>query len=788
MFPDSMVRDVTPWQVREEAEFYPDAILPAYIGSGRIGVGIDASGMQGLDCRLSMTDRYKWAPGSHADDLYVFHERMISEHINLDPQMTFHAKDLMPLGYLDYTISIDNGPKIRSADLAQYVTRWERTTDIRQATVDTVLYLKQGIRLRIQAFSPYDSSQVCFRFFISGIDDKPHRVTLSPQLHPKLRPRSNSWPVTDTITHSSHGADTGMLRGIIHSDGKFKPLEDYEVAWGVAGKHGTVFTDAEAVGITFTDLAVDTSKTQVQDVIFYFGSSAIGTDDNKSVDAVLRSFLEDGFNSLLNTHKADYASYYDSGAQIHVGDAKREFMYNNSVYLLRLASSYRSGVPLNLLLFHPVCWSGATFWDLNFVLDGLIRSNHLEPVGRAVTWLKDAVNSEGRPFHWMIHYDGTSAWPSGWGPERGYLVSAAHAMSAIRHYETTRDRQLLASTIYPIVERVADYAVADRFITDPDNPDHYIGASSGNDGAAPTETNETFTTLWFAVVVKKAIEYSAALGVDNDRRAIWQDRLDGLKLEKGLHNGKTMYFQSRTHPRPGSWLSMSLYPTEASPLVDPDTYAANRSVQCFLDWYHSSDTPPQQTHQPWVYFWQAVSDMRLASSLSAAGIPSQWNADTCEAYIATGLSYIYGPGYFCEIAPESTKDLVGMPPYQSAHGAYITAASEQLVSGSIWEDTVDVFVNLPASMRDNEISFTNIRTPRGQVISATMNMDNIKITLSGRSSMVRVRVLIPSNLVGKDFTVTANGRPCETTVQDETVTFSLKILSGESTSIVLQAP
>jgi len=631
---------------------------------------------------------------------------MISDHL--------YTKSLTPLGYLDYDLVID-GRVVDATSMTRRVQSWQRTVNIREATVKTTLELTDGVGLDILAFTPYGKEEVFFHFTFRGLDGISHRVQFRPRLKLALRPRSGGKPIPDSIPLREAGTATARIVAEATPDGAFSPHEHYLLDYRVTGSPGGVpFADESGLGVTFDS---DVSEDSVQMVCrFRLANSeeakAVSPPEGLGTESITLGDLEEA----LASHLEDYANYYDSGARIDVGDAKRELLFNNSLYLLRIGGTYDAGFPLQFLLFHAESWFGSTFWDLNFIADGLIRTNHLEPVRNVIRWLNRAKNPEGRPFAWITRYDGSSAMPPEWS-DTGFMVNAAFAMVAIRYYEATRDREFLASDCYPLIRTIAEYAVSERVRRE---GDYFIGGPAGFDVNAPQEINETFSTAWFVVVLRKAAEYAEILDADPALRKDWREVTENIRFEQGPDG----YHQSRNHPKPGNWVSMLLYPTEAAPLLNLEVFAENRKTQCFLDDY--------PVHQPWCFFWQALSDMRLDPA----------RADEADRNIDEGLRFVYGPGYFSEIAPEGKGGLVGLPPYATAHGTYLTAITEQLVSGSIWDNTLNVFAHLPNSLSDREIEFERILSSRGILVSGRRTRDSVKISLNG-DGPVALRVEIP---------------------------------------------
>lgn len=697
---DSAVTAYTPWSITEEADHLPRNILPAYVGSGLLGAGLDASGMQDLDCDLARDKRYTGVDFEHKDDLYLFHEAMIADHLG--------PRNLMPLARLVLGLRVDGEDLAEPDRLAGAVTAWRRLHNLRAATVETSYDLRQGVGVALETFVPQESEELLFRITVRSLDGRPHRVVMTPRMELTLRSRNSGGAIYDRIGPLSARYCWGGREATCLPAGPRKAREEYRVglsaAWSGPGR--LLATDG-ALGVT-------------SDFVVGPGSRTL----DLALGAAAGNVVRPGpvrYAARLAAHKRGWDRYWQQCGETWGDDHLRELVAHQSLALFRIGTTYRRGAPLEFHLFHPENWYGGTFWDLTFVMDGLLRWNVLEPARRSVEWLQRVAAPEGRPFHWMTHYDGGSAMPPG-SVDTGLMVNAAHATAAIRLYEATGDEALLRDRVYPIVRKVAAWSAASFFKQE---GNHWIGGGAGLDANTAMEPNETFTTLWFAAVLRRAALYAERLGVDPVERANWSAIAAGIRPEVGRDG----YHQSRSVARPFGWVSLLLYPTEAAPLVDLGRFRVNRPAQAFEYDYH--------TYQPWVYFWQALSDMRVRGDVAA-------NAD---ARIGEGLKALYGPAYLAEILPAGIS-MEGLPPYQTAHGSYLAACAEQMVAGDTWSDALDLFVNLPPRLRDRNVGFRGLRSPRGCVVSGEWSPSLVCVTIiAPRATHVRLRLPIAAGTV-----------------------------------------
>jgi len=189
-----------------------------------------------------------------------------------------------------------------------------------------------------------------------------------------------------------------------------------------------------------------------------------------------------------------------------------------------------------------------------------------------------------------------------------------------------------------------------------------------------------------------------------------------------------------------SWLPNLLYPTEGLPFLDPERYRRTRAIGSFPELYMQK----QGDFQPWGYFWGACSDFRRGDKESAHQL------------IHDGLQHVYGPGYFCEVGPCQWGGGT-IPPYPTPHGAYLTAASEQLLLGSYWENEIGLFTNLPDAWRDRTIHFERLHSGTGVEATATYTQTSLTAVLKGQGRY-RIRCRIPSLLDGQSVQIKIDGK------------------------------
>ncbi|MBV6645963.1 MAG: hypothetical protein KI790_10965, partial [Cyclobacteriaceae bacterium] len=203
IFKESLVTSVTPWEIIEESDVFPDNFsFPAYTGSGIIFYGLDATGFQSINFDLST----KWIPsnGGTADDLYVFHKRMHSNHLGWDDIGKYPVSQ-MPLGYMSFSIIVD-GQRIAPGLFIYTAKNWRRKTDLKSGLITTSYDLPQGVRLEVAHLLVMNTITPQYRVSVSSIDNRPHTVDF--RYETKVRTRDGK-PIWDDFPEFHYDSDKG---------------------------------------------------------------------------------------------------------------------------------------------------------------------------------------------------------------------------------------------------------------------------------------------------------------------------------------------------------------------------------------------------------------------------------------------------------------------------------------------------------------------------------------------------------------------------------------------------
>ena len=740
MFKDSFTTRLTPWHITEESSGLPHFSYPALVGSGLLGVGLDAAGLQSLPDKITAFLGSKHAP-FHATqaDLYVLHEGMISEHLYQDevkhtgrdvPPGEFvygQRRNFMPLGYLSQ--EFDYGGRSYAGDAVLSVAgQWRREWDLRRAIVRNRFALDRSIVVETEIFVPHGGETVYLKLTrrparrvdvhggnrLSGSD--PFRWTVRLPLETrhglKLYDQPDSVKPGERTLHAS-----------IDRNSSYKPTERYVVLYGVAADGMDVSLTADGWSATMAApleqeqtawLRIDFSR-------FVAGGIRMVDDARDEMEADLLRFNRDEWQQALERHEADFRTFWSNTADVdvHVRDdfeLRRRFLLHVSEYLFRCGNDFSFGGTCQFLLFHQNGWGASNFHDSHYIVDGIARANMWTEAESNLWWLRRVMRADsGRAFPWMMTYSGEpTVTPE---RDRAPMSDANRAMIAIRIYELAgRHReQLLREAAFPIVKRVADMAV-DHWFYEQDGRLLFRGVETDVMGAEAI-INDAATVMMFLTIIRKALAYRAALGIDDPRRQDWQRVLDSARLD--IVNGRyAPHLNARPDAKVGCWLCNTYYLAEAQDFMDDAAYAAT------IDWGQKV----VGCNMPWIGFAAASSEMRLGRS------------DRAEQHFVEAFEHgTHGPGYYEEVSPVGSY---GLPPLGTAHGAHLTAACEQIVISDFWRHRVYVGKGMPAKMRANRVVFSNLRARDGLIVSGESAPRRLAVSLHHTGDPVEMEIVL----------------------------------------------
>lgn len=771
MFKDSHITQLTPWSVLEESVGMPPVNYPALVGSGLLCVGVDGAGLQSLPDKLAEYLGSTAAP-YHATqaDLYVLHEGLISEHLYQD-EVAYTGKEIpagafcygmhrnyMPLGYLTQTFAFA-GNTFDGAAVMPGAFGWRREWDLHQALLRTAFQLDRRVGIETEIFTPYGGETIYLKLTRRALPGAQGNFRWSVRLPLETR---HGLVLFDQPGAVKVGSRT--LLATINGESRYAPSEEYAIVYGVAADGATVEMSEQGWTASLdAPLAEEAVACVRLDFRRFAGEdTARAAARRDALEEELAAFSAEDYRQARARHCRDYAQFWATTADIEVVpedafELQRRFLLHMSCYLFHCGNDLSFGGTAQFLFFHQNGWAASNFHDHHYIVDGVARANMWQQAEANAHWMRRVMRPSGRAFPWMMTYEGRPTAPA--GLDRAPMSDANRAMLAARLYEMAGQGRaaLLREVVYPIVKRVADMAVEEWFYT---NGDRLLFRAVENDvmNEEPI-VNDAATMLIFLSVIRKALAYSEALGVDVERRPAWQRVIAGTTFEVAA--GRYVPYLHAAEGAKGScWLCNSFYIAEAQPFLDDATYARTCDY----------GQPAVTCNLPWIGFAAASSEIRL-------GRP-----DRAEQFFVDTITHrTHGPGYFEECMP-----VAGIPPFVTAHGSHLTASCEQLVRPDFWQHRVYLDGGLPSKLRAATVRFSNIRARDGLLVSGESTPSRLTIHLHHTGDPVEMELIIklPCEIT-PNFQVRRDDQPQAYEFHGETITVHLPLQPDQHTELMI---
>ncbi|HUU68312.1 MAG TPA: hypothetical protein VM186_02210 [Planctomycetota bacterium] len=749
IFQHSAVTSVAPWQAEETAARMPADIHPAFLGSGNVAFGLDATGMQGLDARVMEQPEVvsMWHMTTHlSDDLMIRHAATLSKHYRIEHD-TF-ARDvrvpwgsgwgLLPAGFFDYALTIDR-ERYEPADLLRAAANWRRTFNPLTGTCTTAFDVA-GTRITWEAAIAPGSELACFPLTVASLDGKTHDVDVEVRVH--CRTRRGEAIATGALVHTEAEGNTCVQWAATDSSSAAPLKAPYWLSWGIGMDQPTRHTWDGTTLSSRARATVDADASAHIAVALFFGCSQAGAGTHQDAELALHDYRHDP-RAALNRAQEGWRQYFADAATFSAGHPQMEFVYHTNQYLMAAGADWAHGIPCNYLWNQN--FQGSTFWDSYFMVEGMLRAGHVDRVRPFIRWLAETAMQEGRPFYWIHYYDGEP-----WADDVAYQVMAAHAGSAILYYEYTRDQEALRKWVYPIAKRVALYT-RERLIGQFDGLWRFKVIMSGDvTGDDKPGTRETGVLAWLVVAMAKAVEYGRRLGEDAAVLAPLAEVVES----------------TRQHPydwsTPVMWWSWLPYITNADPFYDREAW--KRGIADALLGAGVRHMRYNDIGQPWGAF-------SAATSCLINGLPN-----AALSYLENGLHKVYGLGAFCEFRYDKNEN-AGIAPLPTASGAYLSAIGAIFAHGTIWDDGIRVLDSLPSTWMSRPVRFANIRTPNGATISGESAPDRVCVTVQTDRTRT-VTLGVPVRLWGVPLTLTVNGASVSPAISPDGRSVEFRVNAG----------
>lgn len=698
MFNDSAIKKVSAYGTEAYSTALSETYYPVYIGSGKCVMSLDATGAQGLNNRVQKA--FGGMPS--AADMYTVGQAMVGDVLS--------EHNTIPYGFLDYAVSID-GKRFAAADIKENASVWKRVNNIFEAWVTTEYILDARVKIKFKTYIPYGSECVVYEIetesynVMTGKTDAVYDIRFDFIFNLKTR---DLRPVFDEVNYDGKIV-TAKVRG----------HELYVKKICAESSCGAVEFEDKALKISFN---LKARKNPEKGII------ALSFDGKKHLANLQKEYEE---------HLGFWRGYYAQCAKADYGDVAAEFLYNNSLYLFRMGYEPEKGIPIGHPFYFPWCWQQCSFWDTQFVCDAMLRSGNIVDTEKFLCFLNKSVRKKGKAFPWMFIYDGTTFLDE--SRDNAPLCITAHAMTAIRAYECTRDVNLLRDKCYNIIKRCAETARDTLFKKRADGK-WIITLPVSNDVVDDegTEINQTFTTLWFATVIKKFVEYSKLLGENIDE--VYEEIANNFYLE---HDGEEYLNSAGVKAAEhgwASWVPFLPYPSEGADFLDKKLLDATLEKYTFAELYKLK----QNSFQPWTDCIEAQAMHRVGKYERAHALMKKATEET------------FGDGYFCEIGP--MQQTCGYPPYISAHGSYASCYLDTAVNFSIWEKKGSVFTALPAEYKSRSVTVEKILSAGGILLErGEYSPQCVMCRFKGNLDGYRVEIALPSSLLPENAKAEING-------------------------------
>lgn len=746
IFRQSAVSHLDRDRVVESWDRMPRDIHPALLGSGRIAFGLDATGLQGLNCGLAQyRDCAAFEHGEfHIEkNLHLYRAEALSQHYARDPWGD-NAFSNLPCGWLDYTLELDD-QRFDAAALAAAAHDWRREFRPREGILETTFTIG-ATRITWRAGAQRGGVAADFEF--SAVTPQPCRVALTVHCRFTLRDGRpvfrGGWgvPVAEDglIWARWDGSDETSTARLKH------PLA-LAYAWISAGGGRGALAD-DSLSLTW--------KAQGREVgtrlRFACGSSREGTD---TVAAVR------GTDEALGAVQASWREYFRDAADIGIGSPEKEFLLAMNQYLLRAGLPWDSGLPLGTLWTRK--FGAMTFWDSIFATDGMLRAGHVDEVRAFCDWLVRTARPAGRPHMWMTWHDGdTNCRPE---EDLAYQSCLAFAGCCIRLYRATHDEADLRQRVLPYLQWVARYLVDEIFRFEDGLGWHLTGIVAGDIGVDLQDASEqTDMLLWSVMTVASYAEFAGKTDGDSALASRCQAIAEWFR-QHPIHLRKT-----------DVWYAWIPYLVPAHPFAD------------FSSWWDDSDesmrllmSPPSDPRMR-AHFFGPEADpparpligtycgMAWFNLSTAAACTLTDNRDLALEFQDGALKYVSGLGYLTESPYELLAG--GNSPYVPSSGSYLSSVLGMLVSNRLWDEDTRVGVDMPRFWAYQRIRFQRVRAFNGTEVSGTYDPQHVRVEIAGVRTH-RLRLRIPARISGEPIRVTVDAAVVEAAVEDEAVVLPL---------------
>lgn len=317
--------------------------------------------------------------------------------------------------------------------------------------------------------------------------------------------------------------------------------------------------------------------------------------------------------------------------------------------------------------------------------------------------------------------EGGVLFPVGIGPWGMTLDASYHnqtfnapfsAYPLIQYYEYTQDEEFLQDVLYEYLKPILTFLEAWVVKNDEGHYDIYAGANEGS--WALNSVGELST---YSMCLRYAIMASEKLGVDADRREVWQDLLDNLApYTVTENNGRTVFAMAQDSYSNGEWRGQPQEPNRLTmePVFPALEFGYYSEPEILEIWYNTMQVLDEQNTWPGINCFPELYTQALMVRYDTETVVDEFSANI-QRLIQTNL----------------TID-------DTTHGIEKAGATETVHQMLLTEDegVVKVF---PSWLTDKDAAFTNLRAPGAFLLTSSYSgekqeVDTLAITsLAGNS-------------------------------------------------------
>ncbi len=776
-FRQSAVRSVTREASHEAWDRLPRDIHPAYLGTGELAFGLDATGMMGLNARMTQyrdTMAFEHGPWLDEKHLHITRDEAISDHYA--PQApsrpdTLDGYSIMPFGWLDYVLTVD-GTCYDAAALADVATDWTRTFSPVTGILKTS-FVVDGLELCWTTGMKEGSVEADFALDACCREGRKRCLSVRVTCHQTLR---DGRPLARTGVSTEQRADLVCRRWHASTaTATARVLKPIVVSWALAWCDPAHYEQSgQTISVTWTSSGIR----HATGFRLVCGSDRDGTDSLAYTTERAIALREDGVSRAFAAIADSWRAYFADAADVEIGSAEKEFLFRMCQYVLRAGLGWHAGCPLGNLWTQK--FGGMTYWDTSYAAEGMLRAGHIDMVRSFCDWLvRTALQPEGvRPHVWMTHFDGTpGSEPS---VDKAYINCLAYAGIGIRLYEMTHSREDLEQRVFPYMRHLCKFLTREVLAQGTDGSWYLTGVVTGDitlegeEGEAAKDQTDTVT--WVAMIHAKYVAYADLLGYRDASVEIARAATAWYEQHPIRLNRRDMWY---------AWLP---YLAPAPHLADfsdwwdntNDTFKnflSNPGATLFPEMYGERyngrvlDKPMIGTYasMPW-------SNCSSAASFAIVGMP-----DMALEFQDGALKFVSGLGYFGEGPWELQQG--GNSPYVPSSGSYLSCMQILFAHSSLWDDEIRIGETFPTFWRTGRVSWKNIRTPNGAKVSGRYDPYEICVDIeSARPHRVRLR--IPYRMAGEPFRLTLDGVGLVPVVEGEIAMF--EVPAGRHTARIVR--